>query len=90
MRLHSEYGGSPEDEIEIWGRVIAPSNLPDTHDDETARREEDNLAGTEYQVAQTELDEATSVPPDIANLWSELSDPQREIVRRMIEDLTTE
>ena len=90
MNLHSEYGGTPEDEIEIWGRIIDPSNLPDTHDDENARREDDNLAGTEYQVSQTVLDEAASVPPDIANSWSELTDLQREIVRRMIEDWTNE
>ena len=86
MSLRSLYGSGPDEE-EIWGRIIDPSHVPTSVDNEMAEHEKNSLASNEYQERQAEIDEQNSLPTDLAQAWLGLSEEQRATIRQMIDEL---
>lgn len=89
MSLGSLYGGTPEEELEIWGKLIDPEQVPSAPDNEIAEAEEISFAGSDYQARQAESDELNDVPPDIAQAWRALSESQQASARQFLEALRT-
>lgn len=87
MSLGSLYGGTPEEEMEIWGKLIGPEQIPTAPGNDLADMEEDSFASRDVQVRQTESDEQCSLPDDIAKAWQSLSEEQRSTFRKLLDDL---
>ena len=83
MSLPSFYGGSPEDEIELF-RLVSPDNLPKAEDETVLTRQEESLASPDYDDRQAQTDEDAD-----ANRQESLSQSAGELIS-LISELSTE
>ncbi len=77
MSLPSFYGGSPEDEMELF-RLVSPDDLPKAEDETILTRQEESLASPDYDDHQAQTDEDAD-----ANREESLSQSAGELIDLM-------
>ena len=86
MSLRSEYRSGPDEE-EIWDSVLGVEQMPSASDETVAEREEEHIAGEDYQDKQDTFDEQNAPPSNYPASWCQLSDTQREAVQQFIVEI---
>ena len=95
MSLPSFYGGSPEDEMELF-RLVSPDNLPKAEDETIPTRQEESLASLDYDVRQAQTDEDADVnrqestsqlAGELINLIPQLPAENLEAVVRFVQEM---
>ena len=77
MSLRSEYLSGPDEE-EIWQLVLGADEMPTACDESVAEREEEFIAGIDYQDKQDAFDEENASASNYPARWCQLSDTQRK------------
>ena len=95
MSLPSFYGGSPEDEMELF-RLVSPDILPKAEDETILTRQEESLASPDYDDRQAQTDEdadanrreaLSQLAAELMGLIPQLPAENLEEVMRLVQEM---